>query len=596
MISARAAVRTACALALAALVYRPSVVGAADGLQIPLGPTTLPPCTGDPISPTRTIEGSIPSSLQSSYLMVPFDVPEGTTQVRVRYCWEGGGNVVDLGIWQARGADPAWGESEFRGWGGSSHPDVAISAQGFSTEDQYLANPKGYVPGRTTRGFLPGPIPAGEWAVELGVGAALTPAEGNADGLTDFRVEIELSSDPTFVADPYVPAPYDETPARAEPGWYAGDVHVHAEHSALGDATMSEAFAFAFTPLEQGGAGLDFITLSDYVSRSSWGEIGRYQGLYPGKLIVRSAEIITYRGHAQNHASGRYVDHRAGPLYRVEPDGSLVSLRAAHPPREMFAEIHESGGVTQLNHVTTCPSNTAYCRRTCRGCPWDYSVDETDYSAVDAIEVQSGSAFKAALFGATAIAFWDAALAQGHHIAAVGSSDSHTAGRADDAQLSPIGQATTVLYAQELSESGVKDAIRAGHTYVKIYGNADPDLRLDATSDSGPSGIMGDTIPGPGADLHATALNLPDDGSSYALDLMRDGVEIDSAPVATPGGSHDFRADGPGRYRVQLERDGLLIVLTSPVYVPEPGAGALGVAAAASLLAARALRRRAGAR
>jgi len=221
--SAKAAVATV--WTLAAFVFWSVSVADAEAIQIPLGPTSLAPCSGDPIAPTQTVEGSFPSSLQGSYVMVPFDVPSGTTQVRVRYCWEGGGNVVDLGLWQARGADPGWGESEFRGWGGSSHPDVAVSRQGFSTEEQYLANPKGYIPGRTTRGFLPGPIPAGEWAVELGVGAALTPAEGNADGLTDFRVEIELSSDPAFEADPYAPADYDETPARAESGWYAGDLH-----------------------------------------------------------------------------------------------------------------------------------------------------------------------------------------------------------------------------------------------------------------------------------------------------------------------------------------------------------------------------------
>ena len=54
-------------------------------------------------------------------------------------------------------------------------------------------------------------------------------------------------------------------------------MHVHAEHSALGDATMTETFDFAFKPLSEGGAGLDFVTLSDYVVPSAWGEIGRYQ-------------------------------------------------------------------------------------------------------------------------------------------------------------------------------------------------------------------------------------------------------------------------------------------------------------------------------
>ena len=43
-------------------------------------------------------------------------------------------------------------------------------------------------------------------------------------------------------------------------------MHVHAEHSNYGAATMTETFEYAFKPLAQGGAGLDFITLSDYVS------------------------------------------------------------------------------------------------------------------------------------------------------------------------------------------------------------------------------------------------------------------------------------------------------------------------------------------
>ena len=41
---------------------------------------------------------------------------------------------------------------------------------------------------------------------------------------------------------------------------------------------MRETFDYAFRPAApQGGAGLDFITLSDYVTDTGWGEIGRYQ-------------------------------------------------------------------------------------------------------------------------------------------------------------------------------------------------------------------------------------------------------------------------------------------------------------------------------
>ena len=47
-----------------------------------------------------------------------------------------------------------------------------------------------------------------------------------------------------FADEPYRPAPYDSRPAKRGRGWYAGDMHVHAEHSAYGDATMREALDF----------------------------------------------------------------------------------------------------------------------------------------------------------------------------------------------------------------------------------------------------------------------------------------------------------------------------------------------------------------
>ncbi len=570
---------------------------AGDVIQIPLGPNSLGACPGAPITPTQVVSGQFPVALMGAYVMLPIEVPAGTTQVRVKYCWEGGGNTVDLGIWQARDGATPWAVPQFRGWGGSSHPDVAISPQGFSTEAEYIAEPKGYVPGRTTRGFLPGPIPAGTWAAELGVGAV---SETDADQLADFRVEIELSSDPAYAADPYVPTPYDETPASTEPGWYAGDLHVHAEHSALGDATMTDVFDYAFESFDQGGAGLDFITLSDYVTSSAWGEIGRYQPLHPGKLVIRSAEIITYHGHAMNHGSAQYVDHRAGPVYELAPNGDAALLRAAQPPAAIFAAIVDAGGIAQLNHVTTCPSTSAYCRRTCRGCPWDYSSDETQYGDVAAIEVQSGSVFKYELFTAAAIQFWDAALAAGNRIAAVGSSDSHNAGVAADALDSPIGQATTMVYAESLSEQGILDGIHAGHTYVKLFGIDAPDVQIDVVGDQGGTGIMGDTIADRSATLSVTVSGVEVGGKQHFVKLYRNGVLIDSRDIDGSGGDYEFRAESSGRYRVQVERDrttvtnptavDVIVVLTSPVYVPEADAVAALLAALASLTALRRLR------
>ena len=145
-------------------------------------------------------------------------MPRGTTAVRVKYCWdrpESGTmrHTLDLGLYGPRqGASKLWGEPEFRGWGGSSHPDVTLSAEGFSTEAQYTANPRVEVPGKTTRGFIPGRIKPGEWAAELGVGAVIAQSEGDADGKVKWRVEIELSEDPAFKDEPYQPARYDTRP------------------------------------------------------------------------------------------------------------------------------------------------------------------------------------------------------------------------------------------------------------------------------------------------------------------------------------------------------------------------------------------------
>ena len=588
------ATRTVASLLTLAALALPLRALAGDVTQIPIGPNSLAACPGAAITPSQVVSGQFPVSLMGSYVMLPIEVPAGTTQLRVKYCYEGGGNTVDLGLWQSRDGTTPWSAPQFRGWGGSSHPDVAISAQGFSSEAEYVANPRGYVPGRTTRGFLPGPLPAGTWAAELGVGAV---SETDANQLADFRVEIELSSDPAYAADPYVAATYDEAPAIDEAGWYAGDMHVHAEHSALGDATMTEVFDYAFAPFGESGAGLDFITLSDYVTSSGWGEIGRYQLQYPGKLVIRSAEIITYHGHAMNHGSAQYVDHRTGPIYELTPNGVVTPLRAATPPSSILAAVVDAGGIAQLNHVTTCPSNTAYCRRTCRGCPWDYSSEETQYGEVASIEVQSGSLFKYELFTNAAIAFWDAALAAGERIAAVGSSDSHQAGFAD-ALESPIGRATTVVYANSLSEQGILDGVRAGHTYVKLFGNDGPDVRLVVSGDEGGSGIMGDAIPDRSATLTATVSGIDPAANQHFLKLFRNGALVESVPVDAPGGVHEFRAESPGRYRVQVERDrktptnqtiaDLILTLTSPVYVPEAGGAASMIAAVCALAARRA--------
>jgi hypothetical protein len=387
-----------------------------------------------------------------------------------------------------------------------------------------------------------------------------------------WRVEIDLADDPAFADEPYRPARYDRRPALRRPGWYAGDMHVHAEHSAYGDATMTEAFGYAFRPLAEQGAGLDFITLSDYVSGSAWGEIGRFQPLNPGKLIVRSDEVITYRGHANNHASARFVDYREGPIYGRAEDGSLRQLRGDRDPSELFREIHRFGGWTQINHPTIFPPLTPALAAFCRGCFWEYSDEETDFSRVDAYEIATGpSEFGTSPnpFTVTAIAEYERLLGLGHRIAAVGSSDSHNAGRTTSITQAPIGMATTVVYAPELSERGIECGVRARHTYVKVTGNSGPDLRFTARPLGGRGKAMiGDVIRARGAKFRVRVRG----GAGRELLVVKDGATVASVPVTSDPFTYRFDGDGSGRWRLQLMRAALIDTVSSPIWV-EPGRG-----------------------
>jgi hypothetical protein len=508
------------------------------------------PCPGDPIRLDQLTTGSFDSTLQGSFVRVPFDVPAGTTAVRVKYCFDqpevptpNVHHTLDLGIYDPHG---------FRGWGGSSHPDVTLSAEGFSTEAEYLAKPKGHVPGRTTRGFRPGPIAPGRWTAELGLAAIAGRELGDADGKVAWRVEVEYSSDPAFADQPYRKARYPTKPKVKKPGWYTGDLHVHAEHSALGDATMRETFAYAFKQ-----AKLDFITLTDYVSDSAWGEIGRYK---TGRhLVGRSSEVITYRGHTNNQLSGRYVDYRTGPVYDLAADGGVTLRRPAQPASRILRAVRRAGGFTQINHPTIFPSANPLFAMLCRGCPWDYSDAETRYPLVDAIEVNTGPQRIGDApnpFTTTAIDFYEKALAKGAHAAAVGSSDSHSAGRTNGATQSPVGTSATVVHAKELSERGIRCAVRAGHTYAKIGGASGPDLRFTGkVPGARRKAIFGDTARGRKLKLTARAT------SDGVLQLVHDGTV-----VATGERTLRRTVTEPGRYGLRLQRGQFTEAVGTPIW------------------------------
>lgn len=549
---------------------------AAVGLGLLVAPTSAaaaaPSSCGVP-SPSQSFTGHFSAAQQGTFVFVPFNVPAGTTQVRVGYCWDAStgtsGHTLDLGVYQTR-ADPSkpWGTADFRGWGGSGYRDVTITPQGFSSAAQYDADRKAYVPGRTTRSFVPGPIPSGQWAAELGL-ANIDPTD--PDGV-NYRVEVRFYNDPSFDDDPYTRPAHDSRPVRHGAAWYAGDFHVHAEHSGDAQASLTDVLDYAFRPKSDGGPGLDFVAITDHNTGTGWPEEDRLRSAHRRNLILRGEEVTTYKGHTNNIASGVEPDYRTGPLYERQAGGSLTLLRGPRPVSRVFDTVNSAGGITQINHPTIFPS-PPFASNFCRGCSWTHSEADTDYSKVDAIEVTTGPQKIGGSpnpFIPTAIAFYDAQLKKGHHIAAVGGSDDHRAGKGTGPTDAAIGQPTTVVRACGLSEQSVRRAVEAGHTYVKVGGANAPDLRLKANSPGvGPPAIMGDTLH-TRARVHFRA-TVTGGGPGYVLLVIKNGDLVKGVPLTGPRTATTFSSTGPGFYRLQVMQGQLVSDVSSPIYVTAAG-------------------------
>lgn len=497
------------------MVMGSAVTGA--GMSLAVAQDSAPVCA--PGQPPVVINGSAGPSEAKTYRLVPFEVADGTTRVEVGYSWADSSplpstpltqSVVDLGLWDADGTT---GVDAFRGWSGSRQGKVGegqdpVFVQADSAE----------------RGYYPGPIEPGVWHVELGI-AAVGP-----NGLT-YEVTVTCSDVATgaaFEPDPVDPAHV----ASSEPGWYAGDFHMHGYHSnpsapPFDDGDPSDVDSFVDFAR---AAGLDFTPVTDYVTTQHHGELGPVQRDNPDLVIWPGREIITYFGHATVFGeTPSVIEYRHGlddiTLGQIQADtvadGALFGV--AHPtifPGPLFANF-------------------------CRGCEFTLGGD-IDWSLVDTIEVLTGPILVddtelggpgAGLkiqnpFVQSAIELWEDKLLEGFAITAVSGSDD---------KLGPdLGSSATQVYAEELSRPALIEGIRAGHAYVQTMGTTDsPTLSMTATGDDGSTAMMGGTVVGDSATVTVTV----EGAANQLLQITRDGDVVDLVPITGDSFTHTFEAE-----------------------------------------------------
>lgn len=434
---------------------------------------------------------------EGDFFTVPFEVPANTVELQVLHDDLSNNNILDFGLESPEG---------FRGWGGGNPEAIVVGSSASS------------------RSYLTGPITPGQWKVVIGKAQIKErPAK--------YHLEISFSDQATLPPQPER-RPYVEASALVSGArWYAGDFHVHSRESGDARPTFNELASFAES------RGLDFIALSDHNTVSHLDFLTEEQAHHPKLLLVPSVEFTTYSGHANAFGATQYVDHRLG-LNGVTIGTAMDAFKA-------------QDAIFTINHPTLDIGSG------CIGCAWTHPVDDR----VGAIEVGVGGwDTTGALFDDAAIAFWDRLCDRGLHIVALGGSDDHRAGVNLNQTQSPIGDPTTLVFAESLSVSALKDGIRSGRTVVKLRGPSDPMIELTA------DGLTGDAVIGPSAKLEATITG----AMGATLPWVRNGVPISEETIS----SDPFHAEltstapksGSSRYRVEVLVGGRVRTLTSNLW------------------------------
>ena len=516
------------------------------GLVVPSASGEGPTCTpgGAPV----VFTGSVGPQDAKTYRDLPFEVTAGTTRVEVGYSWADvlplpstpvSGlvqTVFDLGLWDEGGVGAPDG---FRGWSGSR--------QGKTAEGQ---DPIWVQADTAERGYRPGPVEPGTWNVDLGV-AAVAPA-----GAT-YEVTVRCLAAP--VGPAFVPRPVDATHvADPDPGWYDGDLHLHAYHShprGLAGPAMADAAR---------AAGLDFVPVTEYVTDQHHRELGPTQEANPDLVLWPGREVITYFGHAiVLGETPRAVDWRHGA-----PGVTLRGIQDASVA---------DGALFGIAHPTIFP--TPAFASFCRGCEFTLG-DQVDWDQVTTLEVVTGPVFVSSAdvglpelgveiqnpFILTAMELWQRLLLQGHKITAVSGSDDKLGGE--------YGTAVTSVYAQQLSRPALQDALRAGHAYIRTRGAFDsPTVEVVGTTPDGQQGIVGDTLY---ADSGTVTVRVQG-GAGQLMSITRDGLLVSALPIDSDDFTHSFPIDrGPTAgplgsfWRVDTFDLAALTTIGNPIFLADP--------------------------
>jgi len=375
-------------------------------------------------------------------------------------------------------------------------------------------------PTEATPGYLPGPLPPGEWKVEIDTHRVMP---GQPLHYT-LKVQVMRGVSP---ASPAAPMARHTAPLREGPTWLRGDLHSHTHHS---DAEAAQSVA-ALASLAR-GQGLDFLFITDHNTTAGLMEVDAVTST--DLLVAGGVELTTYWGHALVLGTRDWIDWRVRP--GIGAMGRIAEAAAARGQAFIIAHPQSLGDPV------------------CTGCAWRFG--EVMPGPARLVEVWNGP-WPCSSNNAAGLALWYDWLNQGLRIFATAGSDIH-APRDYDHQ-----PGFTHVYADALSESALLRAVRAGRMVL----SSGPLLRLEAEGDGG-HWLVGDTVRSP-ATYHVTWAEVP---QGARLRVLVDGRPLHQAEVDASG-DYVWSMDPMDGHWVVAELwrwDGDLLAVTNPLFLDEP--------------------------
>lgn len=370
---------------------------------------------------------------------------------------------------------------------------------------------------QSTPGFRTEELQTGQWTACVDAHRILPPTP------VQYTLTITLTSEALTIT----PVEYDGSQriAKAEAGWYRGDLHGHTLHSD-GRWDVPE-----FTDYQR-KQGLDFVSLTDHNIISGLAQ--HRSQTEDGFLAMGGMELSTFDGHMLALGGYHWYEWR-------------LNITEGMTIEHIMQNVIDRGDLLIIAHPMT-PDEPF-----CSGCLWAF--EEVRPGVALGVEVWNGYWN---IFNNESLQQYYAWLNLGHRLICTSGTDIHRPHPAD--RDLRIGY--NIVYAQELSETAILDALRQGHSYI----SAGPELLFTAQSASGQAAMVGDGLPEEDITCQVIWKNAHE---SDMLRIIADGKIQETLTVDASGEYTWTVPAGQSRWvTVELrDRIGDMWALTNPIFL-----------------------------